>query len=281
MTISYKDKVVVITGAGSGIGYGMAKEFAKRGAKLAISDINAETLKKLEEELKKDGVDVLAYRFDVSIRTQMEKFAEKTFNRFKKVDYLMHNAGVTSMGHALKIPETDYFRDFEVNTMGVVYAARSFIPQMEKQDEESYFIPTISSSAFLYTGAIPAYIVSKHGAQGFCEALAIQLENDKSKVKVRVHSPGTVATEICNPTYDMLDRRNPYFQTEEFKNLDKAITHFIATGGLTVDEYIPVFFEQLEEGLFIIRPCVSEEERVIYRSESLISREGPFKEGQR
>ena len=120
----YKDKVVVITGAGTGIGYGMAKEFAKRGAKLAISDINDETLRKLEEELKNDGVDVIAYRFDVSNRGQMEKFARMTFDHFKRVDYCMHNAGVTSMGHALKIPETDYFRDFEVNTMGVVYAAR-------------------------------------------------------------------------------------------------------------------------------------------------------------
>ncbi|WP_311481278.1 SDR family NAD(P)-dependent oxidoreductase [uncultured Anaerococcus sp.] len=277
----YKDKVVVITGAGTGIGYGMAKEFAKRGAKLAISDINDETLRKLEEELKNDGVDVIAYRFDVSNRGQMEKFARMTFDHFKRVDYCMHNAGVTSMGHALKIPETDYFRDFEVNTMGVVYAARSFIPKMEEQEGEAYFIPTISSSAFLYTGAIPAYIVSKHGAQGFCEALAIQLENDKSNVKVRVHSPGTVATEICHPKYYMLDRRDAYFQTEEFKNLEKAISYFIATGGLTVEEYIPELFKQLDEDLFIIRPCVSEEPRCTYRSESLISREGPFKEGQR
>ena len=113
----YKDKVVVIIGAANGIGKELASQFAAKGAKLALADIDAANLAKLEKDLKTKGAEVLTSIFDVTSYADMENFAKKTFDKYGTVDYLFNNAGVIAAGTIWDLPLKDWDWLFGVNVM--------------------------------------------------------------------------------------------------------------------------------------------------------------------
>ena len=274
--MEYKNKVVVITGAAKGIGNGLAREFAKKGSKLVLADINEERLNVLVNELKAAGAEVAGYHMDVADFDTMKAFSDFVFDTYGEVDYLLNNAGVTSIGHILNLPFSDWHRTFAVNTLGLVNALKCFIPRMHAQDKECYFINTCSNSALAYANAvIPAYAASKAAATSLTHSLAVALIRMNSKVKVICHSPGAVATEICMPDSCNLDRTDPYFSTEEFQTINTACTNIIAAG-LTVDEYSKAFFTHLESGDYFVRPCVSEEPNIQAYAAGIADRKGPY-----
>lgn len=274
--MDYQNKVVVLTGAAKGIGNGLAREFAARGSRLALADFNRERLQTLAEELQAGGTEVLSMQLDVSSYDQTSAFCNKVYDTYGHVDYLINNAGVTSIGHILRLPLDNWHRTFEVNTLGLVNAIKTFANKMVAQDTECYFINTCSNSALAYTNAlIPAYAASKAAATSLTHSLAVAMIRMNAKMKVICHSPGSVATEICMPDKGNLDRSDPYFSTEEFKRVNEACTNIIAAG-MTVDAYSKAFFEHLENGDYFIRPCLDEEPIIQAYAKGIVDRMGPY-----
>ncbi|KZX86222.1 acetoin dehydrogenase [Oleiphilus sp. HI0009] len=192
---SFKNKVCVVTGAGSGIGRSLAIQLADAGALLAISDVNQASLDETLNLLSLPHKDVMTMLVDVSKREQMEAFAEKVEDTYGRADLVINNAGVALMQ---TVEDTSY-EDFEwlmdINFWGVVYGTKSFLPLLKRSSDGA--IVNISS-VFGLVG-IPtqgAYNASKFAVKGYTEALRLELKNTPV-TPITVH-PGGIKTNIVN-----------------------------------------------------------------------------------
>ena len=195
---SLKNNVVVLTGAGSGIGRALALQLAARGAKLALSDIDAAALKETSSLLP-HRCEARLYELDVSRREAVFAHAEQVRSDFGSVDVVVNNAGVTIIGTVehLTIEEIEW--QLGINLWGVIYGTKAFLPMLLEQRRGC--IVNISSifGLIAYPGQ-SAYNISKFGVRGLTECLWSELEGTGVRA-VCVH-PGGIKTNI-----DKLGRR--------------------------------------------------------------------------
>ena len=130
---SLRDRTALVTGAGSGIGRASALAFARRGANLALCDVNEGGLAETEVEARKLGVDVLCQRVDVASAEQMQAFAAAVHARVEAVDVLMNNAGVGLGGGVLETSLEDWHWIVDINLFGVVHGIHHFVPAMVRR----------------------------------------------------------------------------------------------------------------------------------------------------
>lgn len=194
MTIR-KESVVVITGAGSGIGRALAVRIAKeRVAGLAIADLNTDGLAQTAG-LISGSAKVTQHTIDVANRDAMAAFADDVIREHRRVTHVINNAGVALGGTVRDVSLEEIEWLMGVNFWGVVHGTKFFLPHLEK--EESAHIVNISS---LYGMVAPpgqaAYCASKFAVRGFTESLRHELEGTNIAVS-SVH-PGGVSTNIVN-----------------------------------------------------------------------------------
>jgi Short-chain alcohol dehydrogenase of unknown specificity len=168
---TFNQKVVVITGAGSGIGRALAVAFAKNGAKLALNDFNAETLSETSELVKQENAEVFQSSFDVSSRNAMANFAEEVVKHYGYVDVVINNAGIGLGNYFLHEVDLNLFeRVMNINFYGVLYGSHFFIPHLLQRPEAAL---VNISSVFGLTGIAKtgAYCASKFAVQGLTQCL--------------------------------------------------------------------------------------------------------------
>lgn len=190
----FRNKVAVITGAGSGIGRALALELATRGCHLSLADVSSEGLEQTRAGLA--GADVaLSYHLaDVADREQVGKLARDTVQAHGGVDLLFNNAGVALTDLAEHVSEDDFRWLMEINFWGVVHGCQQFLPYLRERPEPC--IVNISSVFGLI--AMPtqgAYNASKFAVRGYSEALQQELAG--TPVRVCVVCPGGVRTRIA------------------------------------------------------------------------------------
>ncbi|MED1203904.1 SDR family oxidoreductase [Heyndrickxia acidicola] len=195
-----KDKVVVITGASSGIGEAAAKELASKGAKLVLAARREDRLKKLQEEIQKDGAQAIYKVTDVTSHEQMEELAEIALKEFGKIDVLVNNAGVMPHSFLYKKKVDDWNKMIDVNIKGVLYGIAAVLPAMREQ--KSGHIISVSSVAGHVVGAgSTVYAGTKHAVRAISEGL--RKEEAGNNIRSTIISPGAVATELTNSITDM------------------------------------------------------------------------------
>lgn len=191
----FQDKVVAITGAGSGIGQALAIQFAKEKAKLALNDSNAKTLAATIQQLPKE-TKVYQAIFDVSKKEEVLQFAQNVNTEFGKVDILINNAGVAiSKLRTDEVSIEEYEWIVGVNMWGVIYGTHSFLPFLRKQKESAI---VNMSSAFAFHG-IPfqtGYCCTKFAVRGFTESLELEERFLKTGVSVSCVLPGPIKTNL-------------------------------------------------------------------------------------
>ena len=192
---SFPGKVVVITGAASGIGRAMAGQLAARGARLALSDINAtgldETLRSLPA-----GTDARAYHLDTTDRTSVVAHAEAVRNDFGTAHYVFNNAGATVVGTIAHLSIEEIEWQLAVNLWGVIYGTKAFLPHLIASGDGH--VINISSVFGLF--AVPgqaAYNSAKFAVRGFTEALRQEMMLARHPVKVTTVHPGGIRTAIA------------------------------------------------------------------------------------
>ena len=192
----FMDKVAVITGAASGIGFGIAERCAQEGMRVVLAGINLENLNKAEKELKQIGTQTLCVQTDVSKREDIETLAKKTIDNFGAVHLLVNNAG---LGAGLSIWESTW-SDWEwvmgVNLWGIIYGVKIFVPIMLEQDEQCHIVNTSSIAGLLPYHPSAPYQVTKHAVVALTENLQYSLMQKKSKIRASVLCPGYVKTRI-------------------------------------------------------------------------------------
>lgn len=190
---TFKDRVAVVTGAGSGIGRCLAIQLAERGCILALADRDMEGLKATAEAVSECGVNYSLHELDVSDREAMEAFADDVVSTHDGVHLLFNNAGVTLIDHIDTMDYESFEWVMNINFWGVVYGTKAFLPHLKKSDEAH--IANISSLFGLQ--AMPtqgAYNASKFAVRGFTEALKMELVG--TNVGVSSVHPGGVKTSI-------------------------------------------------------------------------------------
>jgi NAD(P)-dependent dehydrogenase (short-subunit alcohol dehydrogenase family) len=193
-----KDKVVVVTGAASGIGRALAKRFAAEGARgIAVADVNGDDAKATADAINSannsTGADqAIPISTDVAREADIVNLVAQTEERFGPIDLFCSNAGVGG-GGGIETPDEDWDRTFRINTMAHVYAARAVLPGMVARGE-GYLLNTASAAGLLTNLGNAQYTVTKHGAVALAEWLAITY-GDRG-IKVSVLCPQGVRTPM-------------------------------------------------------------------------------------
>ncbi|MDM0019034.1 SDR family NAD(P)-dependent oxidoreductase [Variovorax saccharolyticus] len=192
MNHSFKDKVAVVTGAGSGIGRALALQLGAAGARLALSDIGASGLTQTMRQLPA-GTESRGYALDVSSREAVFNHAEDVERDFGTTHFVFNNAGATMIGtfEHTEIDEIEW--QLGINLWGVIYGSKAFLPMMLAQ-REGCIVNVSSVFGFVGYPAQSAYNISKFGVRGLTECLWRELEGTGVRA-VCVH-PGGIKTNI-------------------------------------------------------------------------------------
>jgi len=185
---SLKDKVVIITGASSGIGAALARAFSKEGALVALA---ARRIERLEEVADACPSQTLVVQCDVTSEEGRQKLLDETLERFGRVDILVNNAGIGVYGDIEETEESDLRRLFEVNVFAVFLLTKLVLPVMKKRG--SGLILNIGSIGGLiaHSNKVAAYVSSKHAVVGFTRGLVKDL-----------HGTGVDAKVVCPQLID-------------------------------------------------------------------------------
>jgi uncharacterized protein len=202
--VTFKDKVVVVTGASSGIGAASCAEFAKRGAKIALV---ARRKEKLEKTASLLGTESLVCQCDVSSKNQVEKMRDLVLERFGRVDILVNNAGFAILGKVADLAIDEIESQMATNYLGMVYCVKSFLPKMLEQ-KTGHIVNVASVAASFGLPGIAPYCASKFAMLGFSEGLYHELRG--TGVGITVVSPIMVKTEFFDhPSFESMPKYSP------------------------------------------------------------------------
>ena len=179
----FKDRVVLITGGASGIGFATAVLFLEEGAKVAIADISMDAGKKAVKNLRKLGHDALFIRADVSKEKDVKSAVRRVVSKFGRLDILFNNAGIFIDGRVHELSEAEWDRIMGTNLKGTFLCSKHAIPHMLKQGK-GVIVNNSSCSAVVADYADPAYCATKGGIAMLTRAMAI----DYAKENIRVNA---------------------------------------------------------------------------------------------
>jgi NADP-dependent 3-hydroxy acid dehydrogenase YdfG len=193
MTEGIQGKVVVITGASSGLGEATARLLSAQGATVALGARRADRLKALASEISDKGGKALAVATDVTSRDQVTALVQQAVERFGRVDVMINNAGLMPQAplERLKVDEWDHMID--VNLKGVLYGIAAALPHMQRQ-KAGHFINVSSVAGHRIGPGFAVYAATKHAVRALSEGLRQEVK--PYNIRTTVISPGAVATEL-------------------------------------------------------------------------------------
>jgi NAD(P)-dependent dehydrogenase (short-subunit alcohol dehydrogenase family) len=192
----FQGRVAAVTGAASGIGRALAEELARRGAHLALADIDDAGLAATVARCEGHGVKVIAQRLDVADRAAVYGWADQVVADHGRVNLVVNNAGV-ALGATV---ESMSYEDFEwlmgIDFWGVVYGTKAFLPHL-KASGEGHVVNLSSVFGLVSVPSQSAYNAAKFAVRGFSDALRMELEIEGAPVSVTTVHPGGIKTNIA------------------------------------------------------------------------------------
>ena len=221
---SIKDKVVIVTGAGGGIGSATARLLAERGAKVVLADRNLGPAERVAGQIERNGGTAVAIPVDVTNRSEVSNLVAAATDRVGRLDVLVTNAGVgpVSYLHELKVDEWDLM--VEVNLRGVLNGIAAALPVFRAQDV-GQFVNVASTAAYTTSPTMAVYSGVKTAVRAVSEGLR---KEAGPNLRVSVVSPGFVATEFVRTVSDDQVREQLLQQRDTFAISPDAIARAIA-----------------------------------------------------
>ncbi len=253
----FKDKVAVITGAASGIGYAIAEKAVSEGAKVVLADVEEQALVKAEAELKEQGGSVLSVLTDVSRPEDIEEVANRTLNTFGAVHLLFNNAGVGAGMSVWRSTIADWQWVLNVNLWGVIYGIKTFVPIMNEQDTECHIVNTSSLAGLVSFPGLGPYNITKFAVVTLSETLYHELALERSKIGVSVLCPGWVSTRIMESDRNRPSelQNKPLEESRSREQISRAAElRDMARNGTPPADIASAVFESIREDRFYILP---------------------------
>ena len=190
----FKDKVIIVTGASSGIGLAAAKLFGRAGARVVMAARSLEKMLSLASEVSSDPEKVLCVRCDVSVEADCRRLVDETVARFGRIDILVNNAGI-SMRALFRDLDLDVLRRLmDVNYWGTVYCTKYALPYL--LETKGQVVGVVSIAGYSSLPARSGYSSSKHAVRGFMDTL--RMEHLRDGLGVLVFAPGYTASNVRN-----------------------------------------------------------------------------------
>jgi NAD(P)-dependent dehydrogenase (short-subunit alcohol dehydrogenase family) len=249
-----KDRVAIITGAGSGIGQGVALRFAREGARLALVDIRPEALEDTAAQLKDGGAEFDCYSGDVALSEDVARFFAGAIERFGRIDIAVNNAGIGNPVAPLHMMTDEGFdRTIAVNLRGVFLCMRAAAQQMIKQGGGGRIISVSSQAGKTGFPMLGPYCATKAGVILMTQTMAKEV--GPFKINVNCVCPGTIDTPLLHGTLDPI--LNAAGQSLEQWALKNAPTIPLGRVGYPADVAKIITFLASDEGDYMTGQAIN------------------------
>ena len=238
-----KGGVAVITGAGSGIGAGLARRAGELGMLVVVTDVNLPAAQAVAGEIVAAGGAAEAMLVDVSRPAELDRLADQVFARHGSVRLLINNAGIETLGFAWDIPVDRWEATLNINLHGVIHGVRAFLPRMLESGAEAWVANLSSVGAFGMMPTQSAYTVTKHAVQSFSECLALEMQVKNAPVHVCSIIPGMMKTNIFSAEAGMGEPND----AERYR---ATMRDMMAHSGMELAEGCRIIMEQVAAGRF-------------------------------
>ncbi|MCR9184591.1 MAG: SDR family NAD(P)-dependent oxidoreductase [Halieaceae bacterium] len=188
--------VAVITGAGSGIGEGLARVSAEQGMRVVVADIAEDRAQLVAESIRAQGGEAMAVRVDVADAPSIDALAATTHDAWGDVTLLINNAGVETLGLTWELSAAQWDKTLNINIHGAIHGVRAFAPRMIASGQPAWIANTASIGGLGMMPVQTSYILSKHAMISFSECLFLEMQISKAPIQVSAVLPGPVATRI-------------------------------------------------------------------------------------
>ena len=195
MSSNIAGKVVVITGASSGMGEAAARHLAAQGASVVLGARRAERLQALADEITAAGGKALAVQTDVTDLTQVQRLVDAAVATFGRVDVLVNNAGIMPLSPLERLKVDEWDRMIDVNLRGVLYGIAAALPHMQAQ-RSGHIINLSSVAGHKLFGGSAVYSATKFGVRALSEGLRQEVK--AYDIRTTIISPGAVKTELLD-----------------------------------------------------------------------------------
>ena len=233
--MDYQNKIIVITGASSGIGEATAIEFAKKGSSIVLISRSLDKLQEVENKLSKFNSKILVISCDVSIKSDVERMSKLVLEKFGRVDILINNAGFAIFDYVKDLSIEEIESQMTTNYFGMIYCIKNFLPIMLKQNS-GHIVNVASVAGSFGLPGIASYCASKFAMLGFSEGLKHELKG--TGVGITVVSPIMVRTNFFNhPSFKKMP--DPTLTSLSPKTVAKAIVK--ASNSSRLEIIVPPF----------------------------------------
>ena len=192
-THRFQDKIVIVTGAGGGIGTAISKQFAKEGAVVIVQDVNEANAQRTADEIAAEGGRATPIASDISQSQQARDLIAFAIEKYGRVDVLCNNAGINIRGPLLEISDEDWHRQMAVNLDSMFYLSKAVVPHMQKQGGGA-IVNTASQVSLQPAPNACVYSVSKAAVASLTQSMARDYAPDK--IRVNAVCPGEVNTPM-------------------------------------------------------------------------------------
>jgi NADP-dependent 3-hydroxy acid dehydrogenase YdfG len=246
-TSNIAEKVVVITGASSGIGESTARLLAARGAKVVLGARRKDRIDTLVRDIRGAGGNALGFKTDVTQRDQVEELVQGALKQHDRIDVIVNNSGIMPIAPvaALKVEEWD--RMIDVNIKGLLYSVAAVLPIMQRQ-KAGHIINIASVAGFkVFAPGGTVYSATKFAVRAITEGLRVELKQDN--IRTTMISPGVVATELPESSSDEATRKS----VRELYRIAIPVDSIVRAIAYAIEQPVEVEIDEI-----VIRPTAQE-----------------------